>query len=220
MDNNAALVIFSGGQDSTVCLFWALKHFSRVEAVCFHYGQRNETEIQAAKNIALTASVPLQVIDTSFIGTLTKNSLTDTSITMDTEQKGNTPPNTFVSGRNLFFISIAAVIAQKRNIANLVTGVSQADNSGYPDCRENFIHSLNTTLNLAMDTQFTIHTPLMQCDKATVWKMAADLQIFDLVKTQTVTCYNGIPGNGCGKCPSCKLRNSGLKQYEKEIINN
>ena len=216
MDNNAALVLFSGGQDSTVCLFWALKRFTRVETVCFSYGQRHDSEIQAAQNIALAADVPFCIIDVSLISNLSSNSLTDTSITMDVEQRGNTPPNTFVPGRNLFFISIAAVIARERNITNLITGVSQADYSGYPDCRENFIRSLNTTINLAMDEHFVIHTPLMQSDKAAVWKMAADLEILDLVKNQTVTCYNGILGNGCGDCPSCKLRNNGLQQYESE----
>jgi len=213
MDNNAALVLFSGGQDSTVCLFWALKNFARVETVCFHYGQRHATEIEAAQAIAATAGVPFRVIDASFIAGLSSNSLTDASVIMDKEQKGVMPPNTFVPGRNLFFISIAAVVARERNIANLITGVSQADYSGYPDCRLDFIRSLNTTLNLAMDEQFVIHTPLMWLDKAAVWKLADELGVFELVKTQTVTCYNGIPGKGCGECPSCKLRNNGLQQY-------
>ena len=220
LDKNAALVLLSGGQDSTVCLFWALKRFSRVETICFRYEQRHSSEINAAQNIALYAGVPFRVIDVSFIAGLSCNSLTDPSIKMDAESLPNThnkgeitaPPNTFVPGRNLFFISIAAVVARERNIANLITGVSQVDYSGYPDCRENFIRSLNDTINLAMDEQFIIHTPLMQSDKATIWKMAIELDIFDLVKTQTVTCYNGIPGSGCTQCPSCKLRNNGLKQ--------
>ena len=206
-------MLFSGGQDSTVCLFWALKNFAVVETVCFRYGQRHVSEIEAAQDIAVTAGVPFRVIDTSFIAGLSSNSLTDASVTMDKEQTGATPPNTFVPGRNLFFISIAAVVARERNIANLVTGVSQADFSGYPDCRQDFIRSLNATLNLAMDEQFTIHTPLMWLNKAAVWQLADELGVFELVKTQTVTCYNGIPGSGCGECPSCKLRNNGLQQY-------
>ena len=213
MESKAALVLFSGGQDSTVCLFWALKNFDRVETVCFRYGQRHISEIEAAQEIAVTVGVPFRIIDASFIAGLSSNSLTDTSVIMDKEQKGATPPNTFVPGRNLFFISIAAVVARERNIAHLVTGVSQADFSGYPDCRQDFIRSLNTTLNLAMDEQFAIHTPLMQLDKAAVWQLADELGVFELVKTQTVTCYNGIPGAGCGECPSCKLRNNGLQQY-------
>jgi 7-cyano-7-deazaguanine synthase len=139
---------------------------------------------------------------------------------MDREATGNVPPNTFVPGRNLLFISMAAVVARERNIANLITGVSQADYSGYPDCRDTFIRSLNATLNLSMDEQFVIHTPLMRLDKAAVWQLADELGIFELVKTQTVTCYNGIPGNGCGECPACKLRNHGLVTHELTQIFN
>jgi len=214
MDSNAALVLFSGGQDSTVCLFWALKRFDRVEAVCFRYGQRHESEIEAAQAIAATAAVPFRIIDASMIAGLSSNSLTDSSVMMDSEQTGSTLPNTFVPGRNLLFISMAAVVARERKIANLIIGVSQADYSGYPDCRDSFIRSLNETLNLAMDEQFVIHTPLMQLDKSAVWRLADELEIFELVKTQTVTCYNGIRGSGCGECPSCKLRTQGLKRYE------
>ena len=132
---------------------------------------------------------------------------------MDKEQTCELPPNTFVPGRNLLFISMAAVVARERNIANLITGVSQADYSGYPDCREDFIRSLNVTLNLSMAEQFVIHTPLMYLDKNAVWQLADKLGIFELVKTQTVTCYNGISGDGCGECPSCKLRQNGLQQF-------
>ena len=213
MDNNAAIVLFSGGQDSTVCLFWALKRFAKVEAVCFRYGQRHVSEIEAAQTIAANAGVPFRIIDASLIAGLSSNSLTDTSVTMDKEQTCELPPNTFVPGRNLLFISMAAVVARERNIANLITGVSQADYSGYPDCREDFIQSLNATLNLSMAEQFVIHTPLMYLDKAAVWQLADKLGIFELVKTQTVTCYNGISGDGCGECPSCKLRQNGLQQF-------
>ena len=213
MDNQSALVLFSGGQDSTVCLFWALKRFARVEAVCFRYGQRHVSEIEAAQTIAATAGVPLRIIDASLIAGLSSNSLTDMSVPMDREQTSTAPPNTFVPGRNLLFISMAAIVARERNIANLITGVSQTDYSGYPDCRDTFIRSLNTTLNLAMDEQFVIHTPLMWLDKAAVWKLADDLGIYELVKNQTVTCYNGIHGDGCGECPACKLRRNGLQEY-------
>ena len=213
MDNNAAIILFSGGQDSTVCLFWALKRFARVETVCFRYGQRHASEIEAAKDIAATAGVSFRIIDATMIAGLSTNSLTDTSVKMDRDKIGKLPPNTFVPGRNLLFISMEAVVARERNIANLITGVSQADYSGYPDCREDFIRSLNVTLNLSMDEQFVIHTPLMYFDKASVWRLANELEIFNMVKTQTVTCYNGIPGDGCGECPSCKLRQNGLQQF-------
>ena len=209
-----ALVLFSGGQDSTVCLFWAKKHFDIVESVCFRYGQRHETEIEAAQAIAAQAGVPFRIVDASLISHLSSNSLTDASVTMDKEQTNEAPPNTFVPGRNLLFLSMAAVIARERGISNLVTGVSQADYSGYPDCRDTFIRSLNVTLNLAMDEQFVIHTPLMWLDKAAVWQLSDELDVFELVNTQTVTCYHGIVGGGCGECPSCKLRHRGLKQYE------
>ena len=126
---------------------------------------------------------------------------------------GNSFPNTFVPGRNLFFLSIAAVYAREAGIHDLVTGVSQTDFSGYPDCRDSFIRSLNVTLNLAMDDQFVIHTPLMWLDKAQTWALADRLGVFDIVRNSTVTCYNGIPGEGCGHCPSCLLRNNGLKKY-------
>jgi len=213
LDKNAALVLFSGGQDSTVCLFWALKNFYRVDTVCFNYGQRHISEIDAAKTITTDAGVPFRIVDASMIAGLSRNSLTDSTMVMDREQTGNAPPNSFVPGRNLFFISFAAVIARENNIANIVTGVSQTDYSGYPDCRENFISSINETLNLAMNEQFVIHTPLMHYDKADVWRLAEELDIFEIVKSQTVTCYNDIPGDGCGECPSCILRNRGLQQF-------
>ena len=213
LDSDTSLVLFSGGQDSTVCLYWAKQHFSSVEAICFRYGQRHETEIEAARAIAGQADVPFRIVDASMIAGLSRNSLTDASVTMDKEQIGEAPPNTFVPGRNLLFLSMAAVIARERNISNLITGVSQADFSGYPDCRDTFIRSLNVTLNLAMDKQFVIHTPLMWLDKAAVWRLAEELGIFELVRTQTVTCYHGIPGDGCGECPSCKLRRRGMKEF-------
>lgn len=132
---------------------------------------------------------------------------------MDQEKPAAGPPNTFVPGRNLFFMSIAAVYARERNIRHLVTGVSQTDFSGYPDCRDSFIRSLNVTLNLAMDEQFVIHTPLMWIDKCETWALADQLGVLDLVRHETLTCYNGIKGQGCGHCPACQLRNEGLKQY-------
>lgn len=210
---DAALVLFSGGQDSTVCLFWALQHFDHVEAISFRYGQRHVSEIKAARAIAQENGVPFTVIDASLIGALSKNSLTDRSVDMDKEQTGEAPPNTFVPGRNLLFLNLAAVVAAENNISHLVTGVSQTDYSGYPDCRDTFIRSLNVTLNLAMDQQFVIHTPLMWRDKKAVWELAAELGIFELVKNRTVTCYQGIPADGCGDCPACKLRKQGLEEY-------
>lgn len=213
MNKETALVIYSGGQDSTTCLFWALKHFKKVEALTFVYGQKHVKEVEVAKEIASNAGVEWHVMDVSFIGKLGRNSLTDSSIQMDQDKPVDGPPNTFVPGRNLFFLSIAAVFARERGINHLVTGVSQTDFSGYPDCRDAFIKSANVTLNLAMDEQFVIHTPLMWIDKAQTWELADNLGVLDLVRHQTLTCYNGIRGDGCGHCPACKLRREGLEKY-------
>lgn len=213
MDKETALVVFSGGQDSTTCLFWAKREFKKVFALSFLYGQKHRNEVELAREIALKADVEFEVMDVSFIGRLGHNSLTDTSMIMDREKPEGGFPNTFVPGRNLFFLSIAAVYARERGISHIVTGVSQTDFSGYPDCRDAFIKSLNVTLNLAMDEQFVIHTPLMWIDKAETWRLADELGVFDLVRNDTLTCYNGIRGDGCGCCPACKLRREGLVKY-------
>ena len=213
MNNDKVLVIFSGGQDSTTCLYWAKKKFKEVYALSFLYGQKHQKEVELARSIAEKAGVNFHVMDVSFIGHLGKNSLTDTSMHMDEEKPEGTFPNTFVPGRNLFFISIAAVYAREHGINHLVTGVSQTDFSGYPDCRDSFIKSLNVTLNLAMDEQFVIHTPLMWIDKAQTWALADELGVLDLIRHDTLTCYNGIQGDGCGHCPACTLRREGLEKY-------
>lgn len=213
MNNEAALVVFSGGQDSTTCLFWAKKRFKKVYALSFIYGQKHVKEVELARSIAEKAEVEFNVMDVSFIGHLGRNSLTDTSIHMDEEKPVDSFPNTFVPGRNLFFLSIAAVYAREHGVNHIVTGVSQTDFSGYPDCRDSFIKSLNVTLNLAMDEQFVLHTPLMWIDKAQTWALADRLGVLDLIRHETLTCYNGIPGDGCGHCPSCKLRREGLEKY-------
>ncbi len=227
MNKETALVVFSGGQDSTTCLFWALKHFKQVVALTFIYGQKHVLEVEKAREIAAIAGevarknglnegggdVEWHEMDVSFIGKLGRNSLTDSTIAMDQEKPVDGPPNTFVPGRNLFFLSIAAVFARERGINHLVTGVSQTDYSGYPDCRDAFIKSLNVSLNLGMDEQFVIHTPLMWIDKAQTWAKADKMGVFDLVRYKTLTCYNSIPGDGCGQCPACKLRKAGLDEY-------
>ncbi|MFA6702431.1 MAG: 7-cyano-7-deazaguanine synthase QueC [Dysgonamonadaceae bacterium] len=211
--NEDALVLFSGGQDSTTCLYWAKKHFRNVHTLCFTYGQRHTQEVKNAERIAEMADVPFQILDASIISHLAPNSLTDTSIVMDDEKPANSYPNTFVPGRNMLFLTFAATIAYVKSIRHLVTGVSEADFSGYPDCRDTFIHSVNTSLNLAMDKQFLIHTPLMWRNKKQVWQLADKLGVFDLVRNETLTCYNGIIAEGCGHCPACKLRNKGLDEY-------
>lgn len=216
LSKDKAVVVFSGGQDSTTCLFWAKKHFNEVYALSFRYGQKHEQEVELAKKIAAKAGVEFAVMDLDFINFLSPDcSLTHSDIQMDKEKPATTPPNTFVPGRNLFFLSIATVYARNKGAMNIVTGVSQTDFSGYPDCRDSFIRSLNVSLNLSMDEQFVIHTPLMWLDKSETWALADDLGVFDLVLKETMTCYNGIPGDGCGECPACKLRRRGLETYLK-----
>ncbi|WP_374723270.1 7-cyano-7-deazaguanine synthase QueC [Calidifontibacillus erzurumensis] len=212
MKNERALVIFSGGQDSTTCLFWALKQFASVEAVTFDYNQRHRLEIDVAKDIAKTLGVKHHVLDMSLLNQLAPNALTRNDIEVKEGEKGELP-STFVPGRNLLFISFAAVLANQIKAKHIVTGVCETDFSGYPDCRDIFIKSLNVTLNLAMDESFVIHTPLMWLNKAETWKLAYELGAFDFVREKTLTCYNGIIADGCGDCPACKLRKAGLEQY-------
>jgi len=211
--NSKALVVFSGGQDSTTCLFWALKQFDEVETLCFDYGQRHRIELEAARSIAESAGVPFTLLQMDLLKQITHNSLTDTAMDVEENKPDHRPPNTLVEGRNMLFLTFAAIFAKGKDIANLVTGVGQADYSGYPDCRDEFIKSLNQTLNLSMDYSFTIHTPLMWQSKQEIWAMADQLGVFELVRNQTVTCYNGIVGDGCGHCPSCQLRSKGLEDY-------
>lgn len=213
INKEKALVVFSGGQDSTTCLFWAKQMFKEVSALTFIYGQKHIQEVEAAGQIARKAGVPWETMDVSFIAHLGRNSLTDSSMEMDQEQPVGGVPNTFVPGRNLFFLSVAAVYARERGISHIVTGVGETDFSGYPDCRDAFIKSINVSLNLAMDEQFVIHTPLMWIDKAETWAMADRLGVFDIVRNDTLTCYNGIKGDGCGHCPACRLRREGLEKY-------
>ncbi len=208
-----ALVVFSGGQDSTTCLYWAMKEFDEVEAISFDYGQKHRLELEVASGIAQKANIPWHVFKIDLLGQITSNALTDSEIEVEAEKPADRPPNTLVEGRNMLFLTYAAVYAKSKDIHHLVTGVGQADYSGYPDCRDEFIKSLNQTLNLSMDYSYEIHTPLMWRDKEQVWQLADELGVFDLVRNETLTCYNGIIGDGCGNCPACKLRNNGLQLY-------
>ena len=210
----SALVVFSGGQDSTTCLYWAKTRFERVVALSFTYGQKHVLEVEMARQLAAEAGVEWSVMDVPFVGGLSSGcSLTDSSLTIEEEKPADACPTTFVPGRNMFFLSIAAIFARERGIYDLVTGVSQTDFSGYPDCRDAFVKSLNVTLNLATDEEFRIHTPLMWLDKAETWALADRLGVMDIVRYKTLTCYNGIVGDGCSHCPACKLRRRGLEKY-------
>ena len=212
-NKEAAVVVFSGGQDSTTCLLWARQRYKEVIAVSFDYGQRHKAELLCAKEITDELNVEWHVMDMSLLNQLAPNSLTRQDIEVEENAPKDGVPNSVVDGRNMLFLTFAAVFAKQRGITDIITGVSQSDFSGYPDCRDVFIKSLNTTLNLAIDYTFCIETPLMWIDKADTWKLADDLNGLSLVREKTLTCYNGVKGDGCGNCPSCKLRRKGYEEF-------
>ncbi len=212
MNQDKALVVFSGGQDSTTCLFWAIERFAHVEAVTFDYGQRHRLEIECAQEIAKELGIHHHILDMSLLNQLASNALTRDEIKIEEGENGELP-STFVPGRNLLFLSFAGVLASQIGAKHLVTGVCETDFSGYPDCRDMFVKSLNVTLNLSMDQSFVIHTPLMWMNKAQTWELADQLGVFEFVREKTLTCYNGIIADGCGECPACQLRKRGLEGY-------
>lgn len=214
-----ALVVFSGGQDSTTCLFWAMERFDEVVAVTFDYGQRHKKEIECAKSIAEELNIEHHILDMGLLGQLTSNALTREEIEIKAGSEGELP-STFVEGRNMLFLTFAGVMAKVKGIKHIVTGVCETDFSGYPDCRDIFVKSLNVTLNLAMDNTFVIHTPLMWIDKAQTWELADKLGRLEYIKEKTLTCYNGIIGAGCGTCPACRLRQRGLEKYLEKKAGN
>lgn len=213
-----ALVIFSGGQDSTTCLIQAIAKYGKdqVQTITFYYGQRHAIELEKARWIAQDLGVSQMEMDLSLIQGITHNALMDTQCEIKAPEQGL--PNTFVDGRNALFLLYAAIYAKSQGIRHIVVGVCETDFSGYPDCRDVFIKSMNVTLNLAMDYDFQIHTPLMYLTKAQTWALADELGALDYVRQHTHTCYKGVEG-GCGVCPSCVLRERGLAQYlgEKEV---
>ncbi|WP_053366543.1 7-cyano-7-deazaguanine synthase QueC [Bacillus sp. FJAT-27245] len=215
LKSEKALVVFSGGQDSTTCLFWAMEQFGEVAAVTFDYNQRHIAEIECAKSIAKELGIEHYILDMSLLNQLAPNALTRDDIEVKDGEEGGLP-NTFVPGRNLLFMSFAGVLASQIGAKHIVTGVCETDFSGYPDCRDSFVKSLNVTLNLSMDQNFVIHTPLMWLNKAEAWKLADELGAFEFVREKTLTCYNGIIADGCGECPACKLRKKGLDDYLAE----
>ncbi len=213
--NNKALVLLSGGQDSTTCLFWAKRKFDEIEAIGFHYGQRHKHEVELASSIAKNASVPFYIANISTLSDVSPNALTKKEMEVEESVKENTPPNTLVEGRNMLFITYAGIYAKSKGISNIVMGVSQTDFSNYPDCRRDFIDAAEKALSLATDFKFEIHTPLMHLTKAETWKLADDLDVLELIRRNTLTCYNGIKADGCGVCPACKLRKKGWDEFLK-----
>lgn len=226
---DAALVLFSGGQDSTTCLAWALSRYTRVETLGFDYGQRHAIELVVRPSIlqaihGLEASWANRlgedhVLDLSVLGEVSDTALTrDSAIAMQADGL----PNTFVPGRNLLFLTLAAALAYRRGISVLIGGMCETDYSGYPDCRDETMRAMQSALRLGMNTQLRIETPLMWLDKAATWRLADQLggpALIDLIRTETHTCYLGQRdqlhewGYGCGQCPACELRAQGYKTY-------
>lgn len=210
-----ALVVFSGGQDSTTCLFQAMQQYGaeNVQAITFAYGQRHGIELERAASIAQELGIRQTVLDLSLITAITHNALTDAQAAIQTDAQGM--PNTFVDGRNALFLLYAAIYAKSQNIRDIFIGVCETDFSGYPDCRQIFVQSMNVTLNLAMVYDFRLHTPLMYLTKKETWALADELGVLDYIRTRTHTCYLGVDG-GCHECPSCILRERGLAEYLAE----
>lgn len=208
-----ALVVLSGGQDSTTCLYWSIKEFGRdqVTSVTFDYGQRHRIEIDAAKKVAEFAGVPNLVLPIDTFAALGGNSLTDSDIAVQAGSEASAGlPNTFVPGRNLIFLTFAAALAYQRNIAHLVTGVAETDYSGYPDCREETLFSLQATLRKGMESDLQIHTPLMHLSKKETVELAQALGALPAMAL-THTCYEG-KRPPCGHCAACELRAKGFTE--------
>lgn len=229
MREQKAIVLFSGGQDSTVCLAWALDRYGAVETVGFAYGQRHAVELACRRRVleALKAGSPRHAatlgidheVDLSVLG-----ALSDTALTRDSDIRMTAAglPSTFVPGRNILFFTLAAAIAYRRGATVLVGGMCETDYSGYPDCRDDTLKALQVTLSLGMDRRIVIETPLMWLDKAETWRLAERLggrSLVDLIREETHSCYRGTRdvrhdwGYGCGACPACELRARGWAAY-------
>jgi 7-cyano-7-deazaguanine synthase len=235
--HTSALVLFSGGQDSTTCLAHALSRYARVETVAFDYRQRHAIELEARLDVLAQIKKqfpqwgpklgPDHLLDLAVLGEVSETSLTrDVAIQMETGGL----PNTFVPGRNLLFLTLAAALAYRRGLQVIVTGVCEADYSGYPDCRDDTMKAMQLALSLGMDKRFLIETPLMWIDKAATWELARDVGdksgqpnggqvLVDLIVEHTHTCYLGdrthrhVWGYGCGTCPACELRAKGFEGF-------
>jgi 7-cyano-7-deazaguanine synthase len=228
--DEAALVLFSGGQDSTVCLVWALERFARVETVGFDYGQRHCIELKVREDVRrrISAARPrwqarLGTDHTLRIAALAE--LSDSALTREAaiEMGEGGLPTTFVPGRNLVFLSFAGALAYRRAIRHLVAGMCETDYSGYPDCRDDTIKAMQLALNLGMERRFVVHTPLMWIDKAATFALAEEIggrELIDVLVEETHTCYLGNRsdrhewGYGCGECPACRLRADGFARWK------
>lgn len=228
----AALVLFSGGQDSTTCLAWALNKFEHVETVGFDYGQRHAVELECRQSIRQELAQRFHkwssrlgddhTLPIESFGALSESALTrDSEIAMSAEGL----PTTFVPGRNLVFLTYAAALAYRRGLRHLVGGMCETDYSGYPDCRDDTLKALQVALNLGMNRRFVVHTPLMWIDKAATWALAREIggqELIDVITEHSHTCYLGDRsrrqpwGYGCGVCPACQLRKAGFEAFTAE----
>lgn len=229
MSGESALVLFSGGQDSTACLAWALDRFERVETVGFDYGQRHQVELECRHTVrdAIASGFPAwagRLGEDHLLPLDVLKDISDTALTGDGEIAFQETglPNTFVPGRNLLFFTFAAAIAYRRGMKHLVGGMCETDYSGYPDCRDDTLKALQVALTLGMDKRLVIHTPLMWIDKAETWRLTESLggaALVEIVRALTHSCYLGDRtqthdwGHGCGSCPACDLRAEGWRRY-------
>ncbi|MCA0319558.1 MAG: 7-cyano-7-deazaguanine synthase QueC [Proteobacteria bacterium] len=224
-----ALVLFSGGQDSSTCLAWALDRFDHVETLGFDYGQRHRVELECRTAVReglanLNPAWRQRLGEDHTVGLAALGEISNTSLTRDVaiEMTDAGLPNTFVPGRNIVFLTFAAALAYRRGLKHIVAGMCETDYSGYPDCRDDTIKALQVALNLGMDTRFVLHTPLMFIDKAETWAMTERLggeALVDLIRDESHSCYLGDRatkhdwGYGCGTCPACDLRAAGWRRY-------
>jgi len=211
MTKKSAMVLLSGGQDSTTALFWALKKFAVVETVSFDYGQRHKIELKSAAKIAKLASVKNTVIKINEFESIKNSALLDAKTKVNARHNINKSlPATFVPGRNILFLTAASALAYTKGINNVVIGVSQVDYSGYPDCRAEFIKSMEKSLSLGMESDIKIYTPLIKLDKKQTVLLAKKIGVLEIMKF-THTCYEGTK-KPCGKCPACILRAKGFNE--------
>lgn len=223
--NNSALVTLSGGQDSTTILGWAKNKFKHIETITFDYGQKHKVEIIQAKKIADILKVKNTILSINAFSELNNSALLmGSNEDMSNPHINNTNiPASFVPNRNAILFTLAHAFAQKQGIKNIIIGISQADYSGYPDCREDFIKSLETTLNLGSDENIKFHYPLLNLSKADTFSLAKSENVLDILLEESHTCYNGNRekrfewGYGCDKCPACILRKQGWETYTKEL---
>jgi len=227
--SSAALVLFSGGQDSTTCLAWALDRFEQVETLGFDYGQRHRVELDCRETLrrAMASMKPewgarLGEDHTIEVGAIAQVSQSALTQNMTIAMAADGLPNTFVPGRNLIFLTFAAALSYRRGLRYIVGGMCETDFSGYPDCRDDTVKAMQVALNLGMNQRFVLETPLMWIDKAQTWRLAEQLggeALVDLIQRETHTCYLGERGelhdwgHGCGHCPACQLRADGFARY-------